>query len=91
MARCEHCEGEGRMLRPARGGNDPDSVDIGECPECHGKGSVRDPYNLHILDYLSWQLHPGWTITQATNNFALAYTVAMSIAKPRHLSNPTTL
>lgn len=43
-------------------------------------------YNLHILDWLSWQLHPGWTITQALCNPPLAYCVAMSIAKPRHLA-----
>jgi hypothetical protein len=45
----------------------------------------REAYNLHVLDYLSWQFHPGWTITQAMGNPALAYCVAMSIAKPAHL------
>lgn len=42
-------------------------------------------YNLHIIDYLSWQLHPGWTLTQAMSNPARAYSVAMSIVKPLHL------
>ncbi len=45
----------------------------------------REMCSLHILDYLSWLLHPGWTITQALGNPALAYCVAMLIAKPRNL------
>lgn len=55
----------------------------------HIMGKYRGAANLHVLDYLSWQLHPGWTITQAMGNPALAYCVAMSIAKPRHLFNST--
>lgn len=38
--RCEKCEGEGRLYRAAQGGNDPDSVDMGECQECHGLGVI---------------------------------------------------
>lgn len=70
--RCEHCEGEGRMLRPASGGNDPASVDMGECPECGGTGKV-DGWQLidtapkdgtHILAY---QKPVGIRVTNLTN------------------------
>jgi len=37
---CENCQGEGRLLRSASGGNDPDTVDMGECPDCSGAGAV---------------------------------------------------
>lgn len=35
---CDHCGGEGRLLRSRYGGNDPDLFDAGECPVCNGTG-----------------------------------------------------
>ncbi len=39
-------------------------------------------FNQHIIDYLSWKLHPGYTLTMLMGNLPLAYAVARSIAKP---------
>jgi len=38
-------------------------------------------YNQHIIDWLSWQLHPGASLTQMMGNFPLAYSMAMKLAK----------
>ena len=34
--RCEHCDGDGRIIRSRWGGNDPDTWDAGPCQECEG-------------------------------------------------------
>lgn len=48
----------------------------------HIMGRERGMAVNHIVDYLSWKLHPGYTLTMLMGNPALAYVVARSIAKP---------
>ncbi len=55
----------------------------------HELGYHRGPANNHIVDYLSWKLHPGYTLTMLMGNLPLAYAVARSIAKPpMHYTGP---
>lgn len=36
---CMHCAGEGRLLTSRYGGNDPDTIDAGECRACKGSAN----------------------------------------------------
>lgn len=36
---CETCQTEGRIIRSK--GNDPDEIDCGPCPDCHGECVVE--------------------------------------------------
>jgi hypothetical protein len=47
---CEVCQTEGRILRS---NGDPDDIDCGVCPECHGARVVEvetQPITLEDLD-----------------------------------------
>lgn len=48
----------------------------------HRLGYHRGRANNHVIDWLSWKVHPGYTITQLIGNLPLAYAVALSLAKP---------
>lgn len=50
---CEACGSEGRIL--TANGNDPDSIDHGECPYCEGTGLAlveSEPITLEDLEEL---------------------------------------
>lgn len=38
---CMRCGGEGRIYTTHHGGNDPDTIDAGECYSCRGSGNQK--------------------------------------------------
>lgn len=50
--RCEHCQGEGRVIVQGvaqRGDTDPREVDCGECPWCQGAGTTAGLSDMHMI------------------------------------------
>ncbi len=46
---CRTCDGEGRLYRSRYGGNDPDEIDVGPCPN----PDCKDGYELAEVDLVT--------------------------------------